>query len=230
MASPKSLKRSFYKTDLGNSQCNEQAPQHDHDQPDATPIMEMFQNQNDLEAPSIESSRLSSPAPSYSSSSAARDVYVQTASIASAPNTTPKKPKLISAEKDVHSISKEAGQYDLAQEKSKRENLWENRDRQRTEEKAKKDEEKRIRDLEKAAKQIVQDGKSKARDEEKAKRAQEKRARDLEKEAKRLIVEAKVKVRAEEKHKRDQEKAKKAEEKAKREEEQNKKAKVGDQS
>ena len=186
MASPKSLKRGFKDTGLGESYLDKQTPQQTYEQSSTVVGSEMAPDPGVDVASSADSSRLTSPAPSHASSSAVRDVNAQIPQGNTTPSTgtSKKKTKLTFAEKEVRRMEKET------------------KDREKAEEKIRKEQEKEIRDRQKA--------------EEKAKKEEEKRAKDLEKEARRLVQEEKTRIKEEEKRKKDEEKAKKEEEKNKK--------------
>ena len=186
MASPKSLKRSFEDTGLGEPYLDQQTAQRAYEQPSTIIGSEIVLEVGVDAASSADSSRLTSPAPSYASSSAVRDVNAQTPQGNTTPSagTSKKRAKLTFAEKEARRMEKET------------------KDREKAEEKIRKEQEKEIRDRQKA--------------EEKAKKEEEKRAKDLEREARRLIQEEKTRIKEEEKRKKDEEKAKKEEEKNKK--------------
>ena len=178
MTSPKSLKRSFDDANLDNLPPN---PSVIDDGPSAFLMTKMPVDQGNDPAPSIDSSRLSSPAPSHASSSAVRDSITQIIQqpTTSAPNS--KRPKLTFAEKEARRAEKEVKDRDRIEEKARKEQEKETRDRQKVEEKAKKEEEKRAKDLERDTKRLMQEEKNKVKEEEKRKRDEEKARKEEEK-------------------------------------------------
>jgi len=181
MASPKSLKRSFGDANLENFPPKPQAVPENLEQPAAVPMTEMPVDQGHDHAPSVDSSRLSSPAPSHASSSAVRDATVQALQHSTVSAPTSKKFKLTFAEKEVKRIEKEFKDREKAEEKARKEQEKEIRDRQKVEEKAKKEEEKRTKDLERETKRLIQEEKNKVKEEEKRKRDEEKARKEEEK-------------------------------------------------
>ena len=181
MASPKLLKRSFDDADLGSSQSNFKTPQQIYEQPGTIQKTEMSGDQRGDAAPSVDSSRLSSPAPSHASSSAVRDATMQAPQNAIASGPTTKRPKLTFAEKEAKRIEKEFKDREKAEEKARKEQEKENKDRQKAEEKAKKEEERRAKGLEKEVRRLAQEEKNKTKEEEKRKKDEEKAKKDEEK-------------------------------------------------
>jgi len=181
LASPKSLKRSFDDANLENFPPEPQVGPENYEQPAVVPMTEMPADQGDDHAPSVDSSRLSSPAPSHASSSAVRDATVSALQHSTVSAPTSKKPKLTFAEKEVKRMEKEFKDREKAEEKARKEQEKETRDRQKVEEKAKKDEEKRSKDLERETKRLIQEEKHKVKEEEKRKRDEEKARKEEEK-------------------------------------------------
>jgi len=181
MTSPKSLKRSFDDANLENLPRNPLVIPENHEGPSAMLMTKMPADQGNDPAPSVDSSRLSSPAPSHASSSAVRDATVQALQHSTASAPTSKNPKLTFAEKEVKRMEKEFKDREKAEEKARKEQEKETRDRQKVEEKAKKEEEKRTKDLERETKRLIQEEKNNVKEEEKRKRDEEKARKEEEK-------------------------------------------------
>lgn len=181
MTSPKSLKRSFDDANLENLPPNPLVIQRNYEESSAMLMTKIPADQGDDPAPSVDSSRLSSPAPSHASSSAIRDPIMQITqqSTASAPNS--KKLKLTFVEKEARRAEKEVKDRERVEEKARKEQEKEKRDRQKVEEKAKKEDERRAKDLERDTKRLIQEEKNRFKEEEKRKRDEEKARKEEEK-------------------------------------------------
>lgn len=174
MASPKSLKRTFDDANLGSLPMDLTTSPQSYRQPAAVPNAEIPTDQRDDTAISVDSSRLSSPAPSQTSSSAGRGVVAQVSQLPSGSAANSKRPKLTFIEKELKRIEKESKDREKAEEKARKEQEKELRDRQKADDKAKKEEERRAKDLEREVKRLVQEEKNKIKEEEKARKEEEK--------------------------------------------------------
>ena len=183
MASPKSLKRSFEDTGLGESYLDQQTPQQTYEQPSTVIGSEMAPDPGVDVASSAASSRLTSPAPSYASSSAVRDVktHILPGNPTPINSTSKKRTKSTFAEKEARKMEKETKDREKADEKIRKEQVKEIRDRQKVEEQAKKEEEKRAKVLEKEARRLVQEEKTRIKEEEKKRKDEEKAKKEEEK-------------------------------------------------
>lgn len=178
MTSPKSLKRSFDDANLENLPL---VIQKNYQGPSAMLTTKMPADQGDDPAPSVDSSGLSSPAPSHASSPAVRDPSTQITQqpIALAPKS--KKSKLTFAEKEAGRAEKEVKDRERVEEKARKEQEKETRDRQKVEEKAKREDERRAKDIERDTKRLIQEEKNRFKEEEKKKRDEEKARKEEEK-------------------------------------------------
>jgi len=154
MASPKSLKRSFDNANLENLLPNPQALQDKYEQPATMLTNEMPADQGHDASPSVDSSRLSSPAPSHASSSAVRDAALQVTQLPTASAPTSKKHKLTFTEKEARRVGKDFKDRERAVEKARKEQEKGIRDRLKAEEKSKKEEEKRAKEIERETKRL----------------------------------------------------------------------------